>query len=770
MFVPANADDAGGVTDSAKSSVPGRGQGYEAGGVSPSDAERRGAESQRDERGSVSPLGPCLVADRHTAAVAAESAREAPGLHAKPTSQVHDAAADPRLEACALADERARIDVIARVSPAVVCVLDENRAGGGSGVIIDADGHGLTNFHVIAGLLKTRRGLGGLDDGKLYRLEVLGIDPTGDVAMFRLTGRPRFAFAELGDSDAVRVGDWVMAMGNPFLLAEDYTPTVTLGIVSGVRRYQWGAGGKHLVYSDCLQVDASINPGNSGGPLFDRAGRLIGINGRAAFEERGRVNVGLGFAISINQIQRFIPALRAGRLVEHGTLGATVTDAAFRCVVFDQVADGAAAQRAGIRLGDRLHSFAGRPICSANEFTSLLGTFPAGWPVEIEVSTPPSDERRRIRVILDRLPVPAPEGYETDETVTRRAAASAPVSGPGDVQPPRPPGNVCGRAVRQALASVVKLYGAGTAGERGYGSGVIVSADGLVVSAQALLLEAETVRAVTADGRLYRADVKHRDPGRQLALLQLRPYTRGDGADAEPDTKPADSAAPPAAFQPLEPGTSASLRPGDWVIALGNPFKVADGEEPVSVLKGVFSARTRLDARHHVQDFPYRGDVLIVDAITGNPGSQGGALVDLDGRWVGLVGRAAHSYLTNTRLNYAVPIEEVVAFLNEARTGRPLTPAPASTAGRGYHGIRLFSLAYRQGLPFVERVDLGSPADRAGLRKEDLILSANGVPTANSRAFQRTCDGLAPGDELILAIKRGQELLTVRLTLEKPPE
>src|SRR5687768_1391889 len=113
-----------------------------------------------------------------------------------------------------------------------------------------------------------------------------------------------------------------MAMGNPFVLAEDQRPTVTLGIVSGVNRFQEGSGMNQLVYGNCIQVDSSINPGNSGGPLFNSAGQIIGINGRGSFEERGRVNVGLGYAISVNQVKNFIPELLATKIAQHGTLDA----------------------------------------------------------------------------------------------------------------------------------------------------------------------------------------------------------------------------------------------------------------------------------------------------------------------------------------------------------------------------------------------------------------------------------------------------------------
>lgn len=302
--------------------------------------------------------------------------------------------------------EHARIEVIERVRPAVTCLFNRgNHAGGGSGVIIDSEGYGLTNFHVVAGMMEDRVGDAGMADGAIYEIDVLGVDVTGDVAMFKAGGRDEFSFVELGDSDMLHVGDYALAMGNPFLLAEDYTPTVTLGIVSGVRRYQAGAGeqGRALRYTDCIQVDTSINPGNSGGPLFDLAGKLVGINGRVSIEERGRVNVGVGYAISINQIKRFIPMWRAGLTTKHATAGFTAFDRGHKVVV-DQILEDSPAYKAGVRLGDEIINFAGRPVRSANQFGSHLGVFPAHWPVEIVVRRGGETEKYRFR--LEDLPLP----------------------------------------------------------------------------------------------------------------------------------------------------------------------------------------------------------------------------------------------------------------------------------------------------------------------------------------------------------------------------
>ena len=108
----------------------------------------------------------------------------------------------------------------------------------------------------------------GLSDGKLYDAVIVGVDPTGDLAMVQLLGRDDFPAAELGDSDLMHAGDWCFTAGNPFLLATDFHPSIAYGIVSGTHRYQY-PDGTLLEYADCLQVDAAINPGNSGGPLFN---------------------------------------------------------------------------------------------------------------------------------------------------------------------------------------------------------------------------------------------------------------------------------------------------------------------------------------------------------------------------------------------------------------------------------------------------------------------------------------------------------------------
>lgn len=328
-----------------------------------------------------------------------------------------------------LAAQQARVDVIQKVYGSVVAVYGDDQNGGGSGVIFDPSGLALTNHHVIMGAGVS--GLGGLADGKLYPWKLIGTDPGGDVAIIKLEGEEPFPYSILADSDTVRVGDWSLAMGNPFILAEDQTPTVTLGIVSGVKRYQYGQGNE-LVYGNCIQTDSSINPGNSGGPLFNMHGQVIGINGRGSFEERGRVNVGLGYAISSNQIRNFIPELMATKLVEHGTLDARFgnrTDG----VICESINRDAPIAKLGLDLGDRLLTFEGEAITDANQFTNLICTLPEDWPAEISFQKP-GGEVKHVHVRLLGLPYTPPpppreppkkeneEGEEQEPTPAQKKA------------------------------------------------------------------------------------------------------------------------------------------------------------------------------------------------------------------------------------------------------------------------------------------------------------------------------------------------------------
>jgi S1-C subfamily serine protease len=335
--------------------------------------------------------------------------------------------------------EQKRIATIDKVRPAVVALFAAGGGNGGSGVLIDADGYVLTNFHVVEAtgpLMKC-----GLPDGQLYNGVLVGLDKVGDVALVQLQPKKvgdktfpektarneagKFPHAALADSDKVKAGDWSLAMGNPFLLATDFTPTVTYGLISGVHRYQYPSG-TLLEYTDCIQIDTSINPGNSGGPLFNMDAELIGINGRGSFEKRGRVNSGVGYAISINQIKNFMGQLRAGMDTDHASLGVLIESDTEegklgKLMVKNMIESDA--MRRGVDVGDELVFFAGRPMTSVNQFKNVLGLYPRGW----------------------RLPLVYRHGQEKREAlvrlmgVIRQELPTKPDEGDGQPKPPQPP-------------------------------------------------------------------------------------------------------------------------------------------------------------------------------------------------------------------------------------------------------------------------------------------------------------------------------------------
>ncbi len=284
------------------------------------------------------------------------------------------------LTACIMPDpEQDQISLIARSLPAVVNIYPPGSSAGGSGVLISPQGEAITNYHVVGSGLYVRCGLA---DGKVYDAVVVGIDPVGDVALIQLLGRSDFPHLDWADSQQARVGQKVYAFGNPLLAATNLVPSVSAGIISGLHRYQAPSAG-FLAYTDAIQTDAAINPGNSGGPLIDGAGKILGINGRISLEKRGRVNVGVAYAIAAHQIRRFLDPLRAGRIVPHATMGATVRTTDVGQVLVDAVDEKSEAYHRGLRPRDELVLFADQPIHTSNQFLNVLGTLPADTDINL---------------------------------------------------------------------------------------------------------------------------------------------------------------------------------------------------------------------------------------------------------------------------------------------------------------------------------------------------------------------------------------------------
>ena len=252
----------------------------------------------------------------------------------------------------------------------------------GSGVIVDASkGYVLTNNHVIDGADDISVTL---SDGRNFEAEVIGTDPDTDLAMIRIPAKDLEALP-LADSNELRVGDFVVAVGNPFGLGQ----TVTSGIVSALGR----TGFRGLEFQNFIQTDASINPGNSGGALINLRGELVGINS-AIFTPSGG-NVGIGFAIPSTMARYVMDQLARFGEVRRGTLGIFVQDltsdlaGAFgiekgRGALVSEIDHGSAAESAGLIAGDVITAIDGHPVASAQEFHNYEGQFPIGDEVELD--------------------------------------------------------------------------------------------------------------------------------------------------------------------------------------------------------------------------------------------------------------------------------------------------------------------------------------------------------------------------------------------------
>ena len=253
----------------------------------------------------------------------------------------------------------------------------------GSGFIIDRDGFILTNNHVIeraTGITVT------FDDRRRRKATVVGRDALTDLALLKVEKRPSDTFApvRLGDSDKLRVGDWVLAIGNPFGLSH----TVTAGIVSAKGRVI-GAGR----FDDFIQTDASINPGNSGGPLFDLNGDVIGIN--TAIFSRAGGNIGIGFAIPASMAQALVPQLRQGSVVR-GFLGVSIQSVNEtmakslglkdkRGAIVASVVEDSPAAKAGIRRGDVIVTLDGKKIEQARDLSRTAAGLKPGTATKVEL-------------------------------------------------------------------------------------------------------------------------------------------------------------------------------------------------------------------------------------------------------------------------------------------------------------------------------------------------------------------------------------------------
>ncbi len=252
----------------------------------------------------------------------------------------------------------------------------------GSGFIINSEGYIITNNHVVA---EADEIIVTLEEGDEYPAKVLGTDEKTDIALIKIEPKNGLPTCKLGDSDKSRVGDWVLAIGNPFGLGH----TVTAGIISAKGR-ELGAG----AYDDFIQTDAAINPGNSGGPLFDTGGNVVGIN--SAIYSRSGGNQGIGFAIPINLVKAIVSQLEEKGSVTRAWLGVLIQQItpeiqeslelkAREGALVADVIKGGPADKAGIQRGDVIVRFDGQNVESRHELPTMVAYLPVGTEVKVVV-------------------------------------------------------------------------------------------------------------------------------------------------------------------------------------------------------------------------------------------------------------------------------------------------------------------------------------------------------------------------------------------------
>jgi serine protease Do len=356
---------------------------------------------------------------------------------------------------------------------------------------------------------------------------------------------------------------------------------------------------------------------------------------------------------------------------------------------------------------------------------------------------------------------------------------------------PAPAADPLAGVVEKANRKMVKIFGAGGFSRlNNYGTGIVITKDGYVLTVASQLLDTADLVVHLYDATRLRAKVVVAEPELDAALLKIQE----DGLDLDHFDFLAAAKRPPA-------------QPGDWVVALSNTFEIALRDEPLSVQRGVISAYTKMAGRRGVFEFPYTGDVYVVDAITNNPGAAGGALLTRKGELIGIVGRELKNAQSETWMNYAIPVgakadvkqlvpakdkdgkpvkdkdgkdvlEEktestsLADFVAKGMRGeyKPIKKEKVIGGEGGYHGIIFVPDVLDRTPAYVEDVAPGSPADRAGLRADDLVSFVDGEPIVSIKAFNEYVKkNTRAGTKVRLEVRRGETLETVELTLGAPP-
>lgn len=309
--------------------------------------------------------------------------------------------------------------------------------------------------------------------------------------------------------------------------------------------------------------------------------------------------------------------------------------------------------------------------------------------------------------------------------------------------------------IRTIEPKIAKIYGAGGfQGLEAYQSGILISAEGHILTVWSYVLDTDEIQATLSDGRRFKAAVLGADPRLELAVLKIEA----------------------AGLPHFELAAAAAAEPGTRVLAFSNLFGIATGDEQASVLHGIVAGKPRLEARRGVFETTYKGPVYVVDAMANNPGAAGGALTDYDGRLLGMLGKELRNSLSNTWLNYAIPIDQMTATIDEIRSGKLVRkPAdepnqkPQKAVTLDLLGLVMVPDVLERTPPFIDAIRSGSPAAAAGLRPDDLVLFVNDRLVQSCKALGNELSFIDRIDTVKLTIIRDQELVEVRLTAPSEP-
>jgi S1-C subfamily serine protease len=338
---------------------------------------------------------------------------------------------------------------------------------------------------------------------------------------------------------------------------------------------------------------------------------------------------------------------------------------------------------------------------------------------------------------------------------------------------------------------LVKIFGAGGFSRlNNFGTGIIISPDGHILTVASQLLDTSDLVVHLYDGQRLKAQVLAVEPELDAAIIKIR--LEGKKID-ESNGLNLDY------FDFAEAAKRPHAEPGDWALALSNTFEIALRDEPLSLQRGVVMAYTKLAGRRGVFDFPYTGEVYVTDMIMNNPGAAGGALIDRKGNLLGVIGREIKNSLSDTWMNYAIPVTAKVdiryketvkdkdgkekeeektitvtmpEFVAKGMKGeyKPVTRPKLITGEGGYHGIIFVPNVLERTPAYVEDVVPGSPAAKAGLRPDDLVSFVDGEPVVSIKAFHEWIKkNTRAGQVVRVEVRRGESLQTIELTLGLHP-